>query len=229
MSVPGRGSIHVAGVIDSEEARLLIECGADFIGFPLVLGYHQEDLPLEEATAIVTELGDQATFFLITYLDTADRIAGLCTNLGVSMVQLHGPVDLGEVVRLRESWPSLRIIKSLIVRGKTEPLIAEMERFSTVVDAFITDTFDPETGAIGATGRIHDWAVSQTLARRSRKPLILAGGLRPDNVATAIERVKPWGVDVHTGVEGQDGRKDRWKVSSFVREARRAFDSTGTS
>jgi len=95
---------------------------------------------------------------------------------------------------------------------------------SPLVDAFITDTFDPATGASGATGRTHDWNISRRLVEISRRPVLLAGGLAPDNVAEAIRRVRPAGVDSHTGVEDSAGRKDRDKVSRFVAEARRALE-----
>lgn len=221
---PHRGTIHVAGILDADEARMLIDCGVEYLGLPLVLGYHQEDLSADEAAAIVRELEGRGTFFLITYLDTAEQIAALCRRLGVSTVQLHGPIALEELEELRASWPALRIIKSLIVQhGNIEALYNEIERFAPWVDAFITDTFDPQTGAIGATGQVHDWNISRALVLQCPKPLILAGGLRPDNVAEAIAQVKPAGVDVHTGVEGRDGRKDRDKVEKFVKEARRGF------
>jgi len=95
--------------------------------------------------------------------------------------------------------------------------------YAPLVDAFITDSWDPATGACGATGRVHDWDVSRQLAELSPKPLILAGGLGPENVRQAIIQVRPAGVDAHTGVERPDGRKDEKRVRSFVEEARAAF------
>ena len=92
-----------------------------------------------------------------------------------------------------------------------------------MLDAFITDTYDPETGRSGATGKVHDWSVSLELVKCSLKPVILAGGLGPDNVAAAIRQVGPAGVDSHTGVEGADGRKDPGLVRAFVDNARNAF------
>ena len=92
-----------------------------------------------------------------------------------------------------------------------------------LVDGFITDTYSPETGASGATGRTHDWAVSRRLVQLSPKPVILAGGLTPANVRQAIAAVRPAGVDVHTGVEDASGRKDRDKVLAFVAEAKAGF------
>jgi phosphoribosylanthranilate isomerase len=117
------------------------------------------------------------------------------------------------------------VIKSLVI-GNTAAKALEnvISELSPLVDAFITDTFDPETGASGATGRTHDWRVSRRLVELSDRPVILAGGLTPENVRKAILEVQPAGVDSHTGVEEPSGRKSREKVHKFVLEAREAFD-----
>jgi len=94
---------------------------------------------------------------------------------------------------------------------------------SQFVDAFITDTFDPDTGAEGATGKTHDWNVSKKLVRLSPKPVIIAGGLNHTNVRRAILEINPAGVDAHTGVEGKDGRKDFNLIKKFVEESRLGF------
>ena len=219
--------IHVAGIIDEAEAELLIDCGVGYLGFPLALAYHQEDLSVVEAAAIVRQHGDRATFFLITYLDEADAVLALCRQLGVAMVQLHGEIVPEELEKLRQSPSPPRVLKSLIVRSDNQADLAdEVARYAPLVDAFITDTFDAETGAMGATGKTHDWAVSRRLVELSPKPIILAGGLKPDNVREAITAVRPAGVDAHTGLEGPDGRKERDLVKRFVGEASQALGNT---
>ena len=102
-------------------------------------------------------------------------------------------------------------------------LLHEVQTYAPLVDAFITDTFNPATGASGATGMTHDWAASRALVEHSPRPVILAGGLNPGNVYDAIRAVGPAGVDAHTGVEGPDGRKSPTLVEQFVREALRGF------
>lgn len=215
-----RGAVHIAGVIDRAEADLLIECGVNQIGLPFVLGHHKEDLRRADAAAIVGALGRRATFFLISYLDSASSVVALCRELGVGKVQLHGAIPPEEVIALRSAWPDLYIIKSLIVRKcNAHELQREVDLYSPTVDAFITDTFDPATGATGATGKSHDWQISAALVQRTARPMILAGGLTADNVRAAIAQVKPAAVDVHTGVEGYDGRKQRHLVERFLAEA----------
>jgi phosphoribosylanthranilate isomerase len=216
--------VHVAGISDLAEAEMLVECGISFLGFPLVLDVHREDLTVDEAAAIVAKMGSRATFFLITYLNGAPAIVDLCRRLDVGMVQLHADVDVAELARLRDEWPELRIVKSLIVRrDNRDELAREAERVAPWTDAFVTDTYDPATGASGATGKTHDWSVSRWLARRSPKPVILAGGLSPGNVRAAIAAVRPAGVDVHTGIEGPDGRKRGDLTRRFIAEARAGF------
>jgi phosphoribosylanthranilate isomerase len=90
-------------------------------------------------------------------------------------------------------------------------------------DALILDTYDPVTGRHGATGKTHDWAVSRRVVEVVNVPVILAGGLTPENVAEAIRTVRPWGVDVHTGVERPDGSTDHERVRAFVSAAKGAL------
>ena len=203
---------------------MLLGAGVDLLGFPLALDFHREDIPASEAARIVKtlELMDRAV--LITYLTRSRDIAVLLREIQVRTVQLHGPVTSGTIEDLRRRVPGLSVIKSLIVSGDNlEELKGQCRTLEHLVDGFITDTFDPETGACGATGRTHDWTVSRALREVSRKPLILAGGLTPENVYDAVLRVGPFGVDAHTGVESGEGRKDPSRVEAFVRTARKAF------
>ncbi|OGV79797.1 MAG: N-(5'-phosphoribosyl)anthranilate isomerase [Lentisphaerae bacterium RIFOXYB12_FULL_65_16] len=216
--------IQVAGVRDRGEAGMLGAAGVDWIGFPLRLALHAPDTSEAEAVAIIRALKPSVTSVLITYLDTATAIAQFCRELAVRHVQLHGEIAVAELQRLRELDGGLFVIKSLVVRERNESeLAAAVWRFSPQVDAFITDTYDAATGACGATGKTHDWRVSRRLVELSPRPVILAGGLTPDNVAAAIRAVRPAGVDVHTGVEDRDGRKDPQLVQRFVAAARDAF------
>jgi phosphoribosylanthranilate isomerase len=216
--------IQIAGVIDEAEAKILQRCGVNYLGFPLRLTVNHEDISEERASRIIRTLKPPVFGVLITYLDKAVDIAQLCTSLGARIVQLHGDIEIEELEKLKNITPDLRIIKSLVIGLHTERVLESMvERLSSVVDGFITDTYDPTTGASGATGKIHDWGTSRRLARISNRPLILAGGLGPENVRRAILEVKPAGVDSHTGVEDDSGRKCREKVQAFVDEAQAGF------
>ncbi|MEV0323091.1 phosphoribosylanthranilate isomerase [Streptomyces sp. NPDC050658] len=220
--------VQVAGIVDESEARMLLDAGVDWLGIPLRLAVHHEDVDDAEAADIVRRVGMQP-FTLITYLDRAADIAKLCQRLNVSRVQLHGSIHPRELRELRDCAPDLVVLKSIVVRaGDTEAPCALVERFTPYVDAFITDTYDPVTGASGATGLTHDWRVSRAIVASTTRPVILAGGLRPDNVADAIRAVRPAGVDVHTGIEQSNGRKDPLLTQAFVAHARAAFNTYRT-
>ncbi len=216
--------IQVAGVKDRAEARMLIDCGVNYIGFPLKLNYHQEDINQEEAAAIISEFPPSTKAVLITYLDQADEIISLSQKLRTNIIQLHGDITVKELKNMKEMAPALTISKSLIV-GETSQsnLLQKMRGYSKWVEVFILDTYDKVSGARGATGKIHDWNISRRVVEESEKPVILAGGLNPANVYQAIVTVKPAGVDVHTGVEAADGRKDKELVKKFISEACKAF------
>jgi len=224
LTIPGR--IQIAGVIDQAEADLIVAAGADALGFPLALKDGREDLSVENAAAIVQGIKNRATAVCITYLDNAREIIDLCHKLGAHWVQLHGPIETREIQQLKSMDGSLGIIKSLIVRPEAESeLMCDVERFESYVDAFITDTYDPETGRSGATGITHNWAISREIVSAARTPVILAGGLTPGNVGDAIAAVRPAAVDAHTGVEGPAGRKDADLVAAFVQGAEQAFST----
>lgn len=216
--------IQIAGIIDLAEAEMLINCGVNFLGFPLRLPVNKEDCTEEEAASIIAQTKNRVKSVAITYLNQADEIIEFCKGLNVEIIQLHGDISIDELRKLKSVDAELSIIKSLVMRegniSELENIISSTQKY---VDAFITDTFDPSTGASGATGKTHDWNLSRRLIELSNKPVILAGGINHLNVYEAMIAVKPAGVDTHTGVEGIDGRKDFDKVKKFVEEAKRAF------
>jgi phosphoribosylanthranilate isomerase len=216
--------IQIAGVIDAAEAAMLQQCGIRYLGFPLRLPVHREDLSEEKAAAIIKSLAPPVFGVLITYLSQASEIAAFCHALGARIVQLHGDIGRDELRRLKTLDPNLTVIKSLVIGMRDDKVLEAMIReLSPFVDAFITDTFDPKTGASGATGKTHDWRVSRRLVELANRPVILAGGLTPENVKSAILEVRPAGVDSHTSVEDSSGRKSCEKVQKFLSEAHAGF------
>jgi phosphoribosylanthranilate isomerase len=224
----GHGRIQIAGIKDQAEADLLVGLGADDLGFPLGPGVATPDTDEDSARAIIATLPARVGAVLITYLADPAEIAATCRRLGAKKVQLHGRLDAAVARELKRVAPGLHVIRSLVVGAQKSSdadaeLDAELASFSPHVDEFLTDTFDPATGRRGATGKTHDWAISRRLVERSPRPVILAGGMRPENVAEAIRQVRPASVDVHTGIEGADGRKDAALTRRFIEQARYAF------
>jgi len=221
------GLVQVAGIGSLDEGRMLLDCGVDLLGFPLRLPVHATDTSEDEARTIIEKLGAPRCV-LITYEEDPDRLVEFCRFLNVNTVQLHADVSVDVLARIKTRL-SLRIFKSYVVGRESMGPARFAQAYSPVCDAFITDTFDPSTGASGATGLVHDWDVSAELVRYSPRPVILAGGLNPVNVREAIRVVRPAAVDVHTGVEARDGSKDPELVRTFVREARAGFSEIAES
>jgi phosphoribosylanthranilate isomerase len=218
--------IQIAGVINLEEALMLVDQGVEYIGFPLRLKDGRKDISEEDARLIISKIKPQSKPVLITYLEKAKEISDFCKYLNVDIIQLHGEIELEEARNLKKLSPNLQIIKSLIVKeNNIEELSHDINIFSQYVDLFITDTYDSQTGGTGATGKTHDWEISSKIVELSPKPVILAGGLNPNNVREAILKVKPAGVDSHTGVESPDGKKSLRLVREFVTEAQKGFNN----
>ncbi len=216
--------IQIAGIQNLTEAQMLAYAGTTHIGVPLRLDVHDEDISEKQAARIIPQLPPAVTPVLITYLHQADAIIELARKIGVNWVQLHGDISTEEMGNIKCFDPTITIIKSLIVRQNNhKELLTAVDQLNSTVDYFITDTYDPETGATGATGKTHDWSISQKIVEFSQKPVILAGGLNPNNVQKAIQVVRPNGVDCHSGVEKKQGFKDPQLVKKFIEMAQLGF------
>jgi phosphoribosylanthranilate isomerase len=211
--------IQIAGVSTLEEALATADAGADALGFTVRLPHGVHDgLTEAKARGIVAALPPFVASVAITYVETPRDAVDLCRYLGVTTLQLHGPFPTQELPLIRAGLPHLKLIRSVHVSGAEA--IAQARGLARHVDALILDTYDPATGRHGATGLTHDWSISRQIVDEVRVPVILAGGLTPDNVADAIAAVRPWGVDVHTGVENADGSRNLEKLRAFIAAAR---------
>ncbi|MFQ5647865.1 MAG: phosphoribosylanthranilate isomerase [Candidatus Aenigmatarchaeota archaeon] len=212
--------VQIAGISNLKDALAVVEFGGDGIGFTLGLpGGPHDGLTEKKARDIIVKLPPLVSTVLITYHNTAEKVGELARYLGVTTVQLHNETDISEMKKIREIIPHIKLIKSVNVID--EPSIEKARELSEHVDCIILDTYDPETGRHGATGKTHNWDISRRIVEECKVPVILAGGLNPDNVEEAIKKVEPWGVDVHTGIENEDGTKNYEKMRLFIERAKR--------
>ena len=220
-----RGIIQIAGFHDLEEATMAVDLGADVLGIPLGLTVNDEDCDISTARRIGDAFPERTC--LITYYEKAKEIAELAATIHAAWIQIHGYISLKELRRLRAICPNKRIIKSLITgKFNLNELEEQAKDSSPFVDAFITDSFNPKTGAEGATGLTHDWEISRHLVNLNLRPILLAGGLNAQNVAEAIAKTQAFGVDSHTGVEDKTGRKCPNALNEFIEKSKTAFDHT---
>jgi phosphoribosylanthranilate isomerase len=213
-----RTRIKVCGITRLEDAEMATEAGAWAIGLIFYRGSNRR-CRITHAQQIGAALKRQVEIAGVFVNATLDEIDRTVDQVGLTLVQLHGdegPAYCAEVSRRTGA----KVIKA--VRVRTGADVAALRTFST--DFHLLDTYVP--GVAGGTGESFDWelaAVRRAPAGEKQPPLILSGGLRPDNVAEAVREVRPYAVDVASGTEAAPGRKDPELVRAFVREVRGAF------
>jgi phosphoribosylanthranilate isomerase len=217
--------IKICGNTSLEDALLAVEAGADAVGF--VFAPSPRRVTAAEAASIVAHLPatvEKIGVFVDAELDEIDSTARAC---GLTGVQLHFEADPKLVSKLRERLgPAVRILRVAHFDAGTAKLVAQQiaqHALNPHVDAVLVDT--RVATVVGGTGVAFDWTEARktVFSDAGRLKLIAAGGLTPVNVAEAIATLRPWGVDVVSGVEATPGRKDQAKVLEFVVNARAAI------
>jgi phosphoribosylanthranilate isomerase len=208
--------IKICGNTSIADARLAAEAGADAVGF--VFAPSPRRVTVEQVAAIVPELPAEIEKIGV-FVDAAfDEIAAAVEACGLMGVQLHfdAPTELTAQVRARFG-PELRIVRTVHFAGA-----ATGRAHDPNIDAVLIDSCT--AGARGGTGIAFDWNLAATtlFQNAEARRVIAAGGLTPENVAEAIATLRPWGVDVASGVEAVPGRKDPIKLRAFIANARAA-------
>jgi len=156
---------------------------------------------------------------LVTHIKDIDELERLLQQSEITTIQLHSEIAPSSVEGLRGRIPRLKIFKSVSVISADS--VVYPEAFEQLVDGFVLDSVNVATDQVGGTGKTHDWSVSREIVMRYPDiPIILAGGLNSENVRSAIERVRPFGVDVNSGTKAPDGFKDLRKMEAFIVQAK---------
>lgn len=209
-------TVKICGITNIETARAVASLGADMLGFHVELEHSRNPLTVEKTAAIVSELPPTCSAVLVTSATEPEKIVQLVKKTGVTAVQLHG--DMKEMRKLKSELPNIKLYK--VVNVFDESAIEEAKSYEGIADALVLDSAIKETGQRGGTGKTHDWNISRKIVESTSLPVILAGGLNPDNVAEAVKKVRPFGVDVNSGVSNPDGTKNLEKVRLFVEGAK---------
>ncbi len=187
----------------------------------------EDEVTVEEASEIISAVPPLVTPVLVTHLTEREEITKYVEKLQVTTVQLQDDVSPNEILALKERHPHLKIIKTVHVTG--DDSLKKAKEYEKVADTIELDSIDVEGGRVGGTGIVHDWKISRSISSELRVPVILAGGLTPENVELAVRTVKPYGVDVNSGVKVSrtDRKKDPKKLREFILRAKRAFLELG--
>jgi len=202
------------------ELDLAVRYGAAAIGLVSAMPSGPGPIPDDLIAAIARRVPAGVSSFLLTSQGSAAAIADQVRRLGPTTVQIVDRPEAGCRAALRRLLPATRIVQVVHVTGPEA--VAEAIAAAPEADALLLDSGNPALAVkeLGGTGRTHDWATSRRIREAVAVPLWLAGGLKPDNVGAAIEAVRPFGVDVCSGVR-TDGRLDEQKLARFVAEVRR--------
>lgn len=209
--------IKICCMANPDEADIAASAGADMLGLvgPMPSGAGIIDIAM--AREISQAVPAWVTPVLLTQGDTVEAIAADIAETGVRAVQLVRHVAPEVHHKLAERLPWVRRIQ--VVHIETDQSLDHVAMYEDLIDAFLLDSGRPSQAELGGTGRVHDWSISAEFVRRTRVPVFLAGGLSADNVAEAITTVRPFGVDICSGVRTED-RLDSTKLSAFMAAAR---------
>ena len=201
------------------EAKLAVRYGASAIGLvsemPCGFGVIPESLIAEIAATVPPPIAT----VLLTSLVASDEIIAQQKRCRVNTLQICDRVNLDVYVDLREALPGIALIQVVQITG--EESVSEAVEVAAHVDALLLDSGNQSLPVkeLGGTGRIHEWAHSAQIVLQSRVPVFLAGGLNPENVAEAIRTVRPFGVDLCSGVRTAD-ELDETKLAQFMNQVR---------
>jgi phosphoribosylanthranilate isomerase len=207
--------VKICCIASVDEAWLAIRSGASALGFVSKMPSGPGPIEEELIASIVPHVPPGIATFLLTSETTPEPIIAQQRRTLVNTIQLVDAVEPGTHEVLRESLPGVAIVQVIHVTGPES--VTEAVEIAPKVNALLLDSGNPSLAVkeLGGTGRVHDWTLSREIRDRASVPLYLAGGLNPSNVAAAIEAVRPFGVDICSGLR-TNGSLDDSKVSAFM-------------
>jgi phosphoribosylanthranilate isomerase len=218
--------VKICGNTNLEDAALAAELGADAVGF--VFAESPRRVTAAQVAAITPHLPDSVERVGVFHSHDEEEIARTASESGLTTVQLHGGLDEGLLERLAKRFAGrVQIIQTLhwtidSTESTAGLLAGQIERIAAMrtSDRVLIDSKVGSAG--GGTGKTYDWSAARGVLASSPAGirLIVAGGLKPENVGLAIAQLRPWGVDVSSGVEESPGRKSSDKLRQFIENAR---------
>ncbi len=221
-------AIQIYGIKTLEDALAIAAMGADHIG----LEVESDPADRDSVRRIIRSLPGSVTTVLLPLFTDPDEIIEITSTLAPDVLHLCADVDeysVEDIRRMRSEIPNIRLMRSVPVgppgyadRIDSLSIALQLEETADFIllDTKFSDDAAGLPGWIGVTGKVHDWEVSRRIVDRCSTPVVLAGGLNPDNVVEAIRTVRPWGVDSNTPLNLCRGKKDLDKVRAFIDIAR---------
>lgn len=208
--------VKICGISREEDLAAAVAAGADAVGFLVGVPSSPRNLTPERAKALLRQVPVFVSSVVVTAPQNINELTEVCETLKPTAIQIHGKKDFS-ASEIREQIRHTRLIKTVYV---TEDAINKTATEALKgFDAVLLDSV--AKGQYGGTGRVHDWNISRQIKDAvAPLPLILAGGLKPENVKEAVRTVQPYAVDVASGVELRPAVKDHEKVRAFIENAK---------
>lgn len=205
--------IKICGITSVYDARMVCSFPIHAIGLNFVRRSRRK-INTRTAKDIIEILPPFISPVLIFEDEKISNVMYLCSVLSVNVIQLHGQEPVSYCRDLKRFNKSTKIIKAIPTK---EASIVQLNAYKRVCDSFLLDSYDRKE-QMGGTGKPSDWAIAQEIVSKSRLPVILAGGLNLYNINTAIKRIKPFGIDLNSGVESRIGKKDKSMMERLFSE-----------
>lgn len=208
--------VKICGITNEEDALKASILGADYLGFLVEISFSEDRITRQEAKNIIKKLPLEVTPVFVTYLQSAKPIIEIAKEINPSVIQLHNDISIEEIGKIRSKLPKIKLTKSISVINENS--IKQAKKYEKYVDYILLDTKAGKRK--GGTGKVHNWDISRKIVKAVKNKVFLAGGLSPENVKEAIEKVKPYAVDTNNGVKSKQGKKDYKKLELFIKRAK---------
>lgn len=220
--------VQIYSLQSIEEANSCIEAGVDYLGLAIDNGHNlPAQQTLQEAKAIFDAIGTRAKKVVIIVGSNEEEIIEDCKYLKPDVLQLcdyefYGTKEFND--KLRKEVPGIEISQAIPV-GTDFAIVETAKKYAEISDYLILDSVLPTVNGVGASGLTHDWNIDKKIVEEVNCRVIIAGGLGPDNIEEAIEKIHPWGVDSFTKTSDvfpdKTSKKNIEKIKDFVKKAKK--------
>ncbi|ERG95406.1 phosphoribosylanthranilate isomerase [Haloquadratum walsbyi] len=207
-----RTRVKICGVTTEDDLAAVVAAGADAVGIIADVSVETpRSVSVKRATQLVAATPPFVDTVLVTMPDSVVDAIALAEHVQSDVIQIHGEYDATDFRRINES------VTADVIAVVDAEMPSRARSVASTVDAVLIDSVD--TDGAGGTGHTHDWTTTAEIATQLDSPVILAGGLTPSNVKSAVQTVTPFGIDVASGVEDSGGNKDHNAVTAFINRA----------
>jgi len=214
--------VKICGIKNQADLQTALQAGSDAIGFLVGQTHPSNDfITPKQASTLQKQIPPFSQSILVTHLNNPQQIANIAQTIGTNNIQLHGTITIKQIQHLKQLIPNSKLILAVHIQKQQliHTTIQQLQQTQPLIHAFLFDTYCPTNNKIGGTGKTHNWDYTATIAKQLNKPTIIAGGITPQNAQLAIDTLKPYAIDINTGVENQQKQKCPQKCKTIIQIA----------